>query len=248
MKRKMQTVYTYITTTTFTGNLTPIYYSKNVRRWILIKFVDPDGETPRIYVETKGIGHAFITTGEGKNTVIYTYGRYLGGDKGKSSSNSLDPSGRGVMIKLIGREAQRYIRHELKNKEAKSYEITDAKDNKVMEYLDNVFSSGRSFTAEETNFYNSNPNKFGTANDARVIDTYDLLNNNCVSKAIEGAKAGGTKETFLNNSGPLAPDIPNMQTKPVSPAELNNYLKSRANTNNSNIKNVTKIMSTEFSN
>jgi hypothetical protein len=96
--------------------LSPYVYCNNNP----VILVDPDGETPRIYVETTGIGHAFITAGEGKNTVVYTYGRYLGGDKGKSSSNSLDPSGRGVLIRLTGNEAQRYIRHELKDKGAKA--------------------------------------------------------------------------------------------------------------------------------
>ena len=79
------------------------------------KNIDPDGRWVRMYVETNGVGHTFITVGEGKNTIVYTYGRYLGGDKGKSSSNSFDPSGRGVMLKLTGQDAQKYITHETKD-------------------------------------------------------------------------------------------------------------------------------------
>lgn len=213
-----------------------------------VGLVDPNGETPRIYCETNGVGHAFITAGEGKNTVVYTYGRYLGGAKGKSSSNSLDPSGRGVLIKLTGKEAQRYIKHELKDMHAKAYEIMDASDNKVIEHFDAVFSAGRKLTTEESNSYNANPKKYGSSNDARVVDTYDLLNDNCVSKTIEGAKAGGTKDNFLDDSGPLAPDIPNMQSQPTSPSELDRYLRSRTYDKNSNIKDATKTMYTEFVN
>lgn len=36
-----------------------------------IKFVDIDGKRPRIFVETKGLGHTFITTGEGKDIHLW---------------------------------------------------------------------------------------------------------------------------------------------------------------------------------
>jgi hypothetical protein len=117
-----------------------------------------------------------------------------------------------------------------------------------MEHLDKVFYSGRKFSTDEANSYNNNSNKFGTSDNARVIDKYDLLNNNCVSKAIEGVKAGGTKENFLQDTGPIAPDIPSLQYQPVSPSDLNNHLKSRADSNNSNVKEVTKAMNTTIDN
>ena len=41
----------------------------NYCAWNPMKLVDPDGETPRIYVEQTGVGHAFMTVGEGKNTI-----------------------------------------------------------------------------------------------------------------------------------------------------------------------------------
>jgi len=209
--------------------------------------VDPDGETPKIYIETTGItGHAFITVGEGKNTVVYTYGRFLGGDKGKSSANSLDPSGKGVLIKLTGKEAQRYIRHQLKDNKAKAYEITDASDQKVMEYFDKIFSQGRKLNSEEANFYNSKATKYGNSDDARVIDNYSLLNNNCVDMTTDGAKAGGTNEDFSNDiSGGLL--TPNIQKQPIlTPSELKEYLQIHTQYKNSNVKDVTKKMTQEF--
>jgi hypothetical protein len=212
-----------------------------------IKLVDPDGETPRIYIEKNGVGHAFITTGEGKNTTVYTYGRYLGGDKGKSSSNSIDPTGKGVLLKLTGKEAQRYIKDQLKNKNAQAYELTDASDEKVDAHFDNLFSSGRKLTSDEAAKYDGNPNGYGKSEDARVIDTYDLLDNNCVSKTIDGARAGGTKER-LRDSESVAPDIPNREYQPTAPDGLGGHLDGRANTRNSNVKNVTKQMLQEFGN
>ena len=213
-----------------------------------VMLIDPDGEAPRIYIEKNGVGHAFITAGTGKNTVVYSYGRYLGGNKGKSSSNSTDPSGRGVLIKLTGKEAQRYINNQLKNKGANAYEITDASDNKVIKHFDKIFLSGKNLTKDEASKYNTNSNKYGSSEDARVIDNYNLLNNNCASKTIEGAKAGGTKESFLEEtSSSYNPYTPgSMKVQPISPVGLDSHLKLKSQSKNSNVKNVTKSVNIEY--
>ncbi len=52
-----------------------------------VNFVDPDGEAPRLYIQKSGLGHTFVTTGEGVNTVVYSYGRY-GALKETSGSTS----------------------------------------------------------------------------------------------------------------------------------------------------------------
>ncbi len=213
-----------------------------------VMLVDPDGEAPRIYIEKNGVGHAFITTGTGKNTIVYTYGRYLGGDKEKSSLNSTDPSGRGVLIKLSGKEAQRYIKNQLKNKGANVYEITDASDDQVIKHFDNIFSTGRKLTKEEASNYNANTNKYGSSEDARVIDNYNLLNNNCVSKTIEGARAGGTKEDFIDEtSSSYNPYTPgSIEVQPITPAKLDSYLKLKSQFKNSNVRNVTGSVNAEY--
>ena len=214
-----------------------------------IKLVDPNGETPRIYCETKGVGHAFITTGEGKNTVVYTYGRYLGGGKGKSSANSLDPSGKGVLLRLEGKEAQRYIKHELKDNDAKCFEITDASDDKVDSYFNTLSASGKKLNSEEANYYDSNPNNYGTSDNARVIDKYDLLTNNCVSKTIAGAKAGGSKNKFLQKRYYISTvsSIPvEYSVQPKSPKHLQQYLQNCSKQKGSIIKEVTDIINSQF--
>ena len=223
-------------------NLSPYTYCTN--NPIILK--DPNGKVPRIYCETNGVGHAFITAGEGDNTIVYTYGRYLGGNKNKSSAHRLDPIGRGVLIKLTGSEAQRYIKHELKDKKAESYVIYDASDSKVIKYFDALFANGRNLTNEEANRYNSNPNNFGTSEDARVIDIYNLIENNCVKKTIAGIKAGGTKESFFIEESLLAPDIPKLYFEPTSPSELKDYLEIRSKISSSKIKKVTSKVNMQF--
>jgi len=57
-----------------------------------VRFIDPDGREPRIYVETKGFGHAFetkgfghafVTVGTGDNTIVYTYGKYANNENAR---------------------------------------------------------------------------------------------------------------------------------------------------------------------
>ena len=80
-----------------------------------VKLTDPSGCNPRIYVETKGLGHVFVTTGNGKNTIVYTYGRYADVYKNKSYARSTSPYGQGVLVILKGNEAAEFIKE--KNKE-----------------------------------------------------------------------------------------------------------------------------------
>jgi len=52
------------------------YYSISPYAYCLnypVRLVDPDGRTPRIYVETQGTRHTFVTVGEGKKTIVYLW-------------------------------------------------------------------------------------------------------------------------------------------------------------------------------
>ena len=201
-----------------------------------VLFVDPDGEKPTIYIEgTGGIGHDFMTVGKGDNMVVYTYGRYLGGGKGKSSANSLDPCGKGVMIKLTGAEAQRYVDHQLEDNNARGYELNDITDEDVASYYDNLMNSGRELTQEEASKYDGNQNKYGTSEDARVLNEYELMSNNCATYCTDGAEAAGTSETFSNDNTPLDKKPPLKATTPFS---LMLYLENQINNNNQNVNRI----------
>lgn len=163
-----------------------------------VKFVDPDGRVPRIYVETQGVGHAFITTGEGKNTTVYTYGRYGDLDKNKSSSGMLSRSGEGVLIIMKGEEALNYIKQEYKGKEANIYEITNGSDAKIDEYFNKMF--------ESSDKKPSGDGKYANAENARVVDTYDLFENNCTTKTVEAAKVGTDGKLDLKSTTPANAD------------------------------------------
>lgn len=202
--------------------------------WNPVKLVAPDGLTPRIYVETKGIGHAFVSVEINGKLIVYTYGRYLGGDKNKSALNSLDPTGKGVLIRLTGSAAKEYIRDKVENLDASIYEFTDASDEKVMQYYEDLFSLGSKLNDREAQLYNNNPGNYGTSDDARVIDQYSLFSNNCVTKSTNGINKGGSKVRFTNETY----YFPYVFESPIcNPKELKGFLDMQSKHN----RNVTKI-------
>ena len=194
-----------------------------------VRLIDLDGRRPKLYVETHGFGHTFITVGEGKNTIVYTYGRYMGGDKGKSSSGASDPSGKGVLIRYTGKDALRYLKYELSDQGAQAYEIQDASDKKIQKYMDDVFSKGRLLTRAESVKYEKSPHEYGLPSNARVIDKYSLLSNNCTTKSVTAVQIGGTKLDFIEDRGtvPTPVYVPNptqMKSKIYAPSDMSNYL------------------------
>ena len=146
-----------------------------------------------VFVETKGLGHTFITTGEGKDMVVYTYGRYGGLTGGKSSARNLSRNGEGVLIIMRGNEAWEYIKHETINKEASVYEVTNGSDEKIDIHFNEMFSSSKIKPSE---------GKYKNADNAKVVDTYDLWNKNCTTKSVEAIKVGTNNELNLNSRGP----------------------------------------------
>ncbi len=158
--------------------------------WHPVKLVDPDGETPRIYVETSGLfGHAFVTIGFGKNTIVYTYGRYAELGKDKSSSRETTPIGEGVLIKLEGEEAMQYINKQINSNDASVFEFKNASDELVGKYFD-----------EKLNNSNRIPKtgKYANTENAKVVDEYNLLTNNCVTTSVDGIQVGLQEKTILD--------------------------------------------------
>ncbi len=153
-----------------------------------IMYVDTDGKEPRIFVETKGVGHAFVTVGSGDNTIVYTYGRYGELGKNKSFARSTTPTGEGILIRLSGERAKEFIKDQMIEKGAKAYEFKDGSDDAVMKYYDDLFYSSDKIPKV---------GKYAGDSDARVINTYNLFNNNCVTTSIDGIKTGSKESIDL---------------------------------------------------
>ena len=170
-----------------------------------IRYIDPDGREPRLYVETQGFGHAFVTTRTGNNTTVYTYGRYGELGKDKSSARSTTPTGEGVLIRLTGDEAKSFIQDQITNKGAVAFEFTKGSDEAVMKHFDDKLNS--SDKSPTTGKYAGNEN-------AKVVDTYNVLTNNCVTVSVEGVQSGSKENLKLGGlKGPMAVrDVLNVQS------------------------------------
>ena len=100
-----------------------------------IKYVDPDGREPRIYVEKQAFGHAFVTVNNGDSAVVYTYGRYGELGKDKSSARSTTPIGEGVLIRLTGNEAKQFIKDQMLSNEAVAFDLQMVRTNLLLSIL-----------------------------------------------------------------------------------------------------------------
>ncbi len=154
-----------------------------------VGLVDEDGQKPRIYVETKSFGHAFVTVGTGDQTVVYSYGRYGALDKEKSSSRSTTPSAEGVLLRLEGQNAKDYINKEINEKNAQVFEFSEGSDELVAKHFDSMFNQSSRHPSA---------GKYKDSDDAKVIDKYSLLNNNCVTTSITGIQQGVENQSNLD--------------------------------------------------
>ena len=151
-----------------------------------MNLVDPDGMVPRIYIQKHGFpGHAFITTGEGRSTTVYTYGRYgaLYPVSSGITMGQVNPTGEGVLGILRDYSAESYLQNTLKEGSFEIYELQNGDECRIDSFFESKFSSGSSPTNEAKSTYD-NPNY-------RVIDKYNVFNNNCVTTTREAAIEGG---------------------------------------------------------
>ena len=149
-----------------------------------IKFIDADGRLPRIYIERKGFGHAFVTVGNGDNTIVYTYGRYGELGKDKSSARNTSPTGEGVLIKLTGRDAIGFIQDQMLVNEAVGYGFTKSSGELVSKHFDKQLDNSNKIPQK---------GKYAGKENVKVIDEYNLFTNNCATTSIKGIQEGVKK-------------------------------------------------------
>ena len=187
-----------------------------------VKLVDTDGRKVYIFTETKGTGHTFVAIADSKGITVYTYGRY---------GDGLGPVGDGVLVRYNGDKAKNYIKSELYRMEAKAFQIKDASDSKVRNYFDSKYNV--SSTGPDTN--NPNVKKYG-----KVIDEYNLLNNNCTTMSSDAIKAGGS--TVFDVKGTFS----NYDEDFVIPSSLQKYLE-KSSKDNKNVNDATDRLKTYYS-
>lgn len=166
-----------------------------------VNLVDPDGEKPRIYIEGGFLGHAFISIGDGKDLIIYSYGRYGALDPVLSGyhSSSLTPSGEGVLRRLQGNDAATYLNSVMDD--VQIFEIDIDSDETIASYYDALMQNKK-----------APDNASSMPGTSRVIDEYSLWDNNCVTTTVKGVN-----KCCNNILGDKSYDI-------IRPGALGNYL------------------------
>ena len=153
-----------------------------------VKNIDVDGDSVRVYTETTsnyGLGHTWISTGEGENMVVYSYGRYDGTNKGEEGSLNSIANGPGVLLRLTGEAAQMYNDKKALTTNMLTFTVQDISDAKLLEVLDDKFNSSTQLP--------NNPNSEYYDNSlAHVVDEYDILNNNCATTVSQALNSAGS--------------------------------------------------------
>ncbi len=178
-----------------------------------LRYVDPNGDSVRVYTETSGVGHSWISTGEGDQITIYTFGRYAGTEEKWHGINSLS-NGPGVLVKLEGKDALNYNKSKTEITDVSVFTVQDVNEEQVISSLNTKF-----------NLSSETPTIGTYANDsrARVIGNYDVVKNNCVTFVVsELNSAGSNAMNSLVYSG--------TQYKTFVPQQLQTHLRFQAAT------------------
>jgi RHS repeat-associated protein len=184
-----------------------------------VRFIDPNGDSVRIYTETTGFGHSWVSVGEGNEMVIYSYGRYNGTNKGQDGSSNSLSNGSGVLLRLTGEEAKNYNEEKLLNTEMSTYVVTDVTDEQIATVYDEMFNSSTKMPDK---------GKYANNSSAHVIDEYKLFSNNCTTIVEDVLKETGSKvmnatQRITNRSLGESFDI-TVRERFIKPSSLQSHL------------------------
>ena len=161
-----------------------------------------------LWVETEGAGHAFVSI-HIKNTIyVFTYGRY--------DQEGFSPVGEGVLIKYSAKMAESFYIKELYRMGASVYKVLDVDESSTLSIFNALWDSSNIHPDEKHT--NSDIKE-----DGRVIDSYNLVVNNCTTTSVEGLKKAGTGIFDVKILGSLG-----YSEDFAIPSSLNNHLNNLA--------------------
>ncbi len=148
-------------------------------------YTDPKGDTVRVYTETSVAGHAWLSTGEGKNMTVFSFGRYGGIDEEWHGVSTIS-NGPGVLLKFKGKDAEEFNKEKLDATGGTIFQIMDVTDEAVQREMDGQFNSTDQKPDEGR--YKGDPR-------AHVVSEYRLLSNNCTTCVSDALNSSGSSAT-----------------------------------------------------
>ena len=157
-----------------------------------LRFTDPTGERPIVYIETNRWGHVFLSTGEGAALTVYTYGRY--GNTWKNIPSVGSTAGEGILIRFKGNDAQKFIKDEDKRFGLNAFAFEQDKDAEINAYFDDIL--------QEKSADQSNKRDVKNIGEGIVIDEYNVVSNNCVTTTLNAIQAVGIDVSSIVSISP----------------------------------------------
>lgn len=210
-------------------------FSKDVEKSLVeVKISRKIQDGVYVWIETEGVGHAFISMHQSENIYVYSYGRY-------DDIDLIKVTGEGVLAKFQGKPAIFFIKAELNLKNYKIYKINDVLIKPCISFFDKLWNA----SSEKPDNIHKNEiwKKYG-----KVINKYNLFYRNCTTIIIDALKASGTKIFIMElHSADGFPEYRYEQIGIIAPLELKIFMETRMSSTK-NISDATENMRYLFMN
>jgi hypothetical protein len=150
-------------------------------------------DSVKIWTETKGVGHSWITVGTGDSMILYSYGNYAVREGKLSGVLSAFPK-RGIMLRFTGKEAMRYLQIKAQQTKVSEFWVKDAVPHLLRQLCDSLFFSHAG--VPKTGIYKQNPS-------AHMVRVYRPLRYNCTTFLVEAIHWSCSSLFYNDNNQPV---------------------------------------------
>lgn len=201
------------------------YYSTSPYTYCLnnpLKYIDPRGDTVRVYTETEDWGHSWISVGEGDNMVVYSFGPGVT-KKGQSDKGRIEGIADGFLTVMGGDEAKDYNSRKAKVQGGvQTVVISDISDADVIDVVNKFIENNTTLESKS---------EYGDKTTYKTNSMYKAPTNNCTTFVSDMLNSAGseilsTSKSITNRSIGEVNTIKVKQTFAL-PSTLQSWLKKK---------------------
>ena len=150
-------------------------------------------DSVKIWTETKGVGHSWITVGTGDSMILYSYGNYAVREGKLSGVFSAFPK-TGIMLRFTGKEAMSYLQTKARQTKVSEFWVKDAVPHLLRQLCDSLFFSHAG--VPKTGIYKHNPS-------AHMVRVYRPLRYNCTTFLVEAIQWSCSSLFYTHKNRPV---------------------------------------------